>query len=200
MFPNTKDRMVVHIQHLPASTVLHQDQRTPLSVFLLWPSALKLQTHFQFVCWNFESLNCVIWRKEKRAAWWEHGGRASVFLSGRMTSLSTSATLPSPWHVNREGLGYQTHWGSQNELMQLISDVFSTCLPLAGRNWKSCLARKRECNLDYADWMIWPHERLPLLLPRPLFSFLHPSLPSFLALIFVAPQKNVAKRNVGGKT
>lgn len=86
---------------------------------------------------------------------------------------------PSSCHVNREGLGYQTYWGGQNELMQLTSCFFSTCLPSVGRNWKSCLAKERECNLDYADRRIRAHERAVLLLPMPLFSFLHPSLPSF---------------------
>lgn len=146
----------------------------------LMPLCLKAADTFP-ICllefWKFELCNTEE-RKEGRMmrAWWE--GKC---LPERQDDLPINQChTPSPWHVNREGLGYQTHWGSQNELMQLISDVFSTCLPLAGRNWKSCLARKRECNLDYADWMIWPHERLPLLLPRPLFSFLHPSLPSFL--------------------
>lgn len=86
---------------------------------------------------------------------------------------------PSSCHVNREGLGYQTYWGGQNELMQLTSCFFSTCLPSVGRNWKNCLAKERECNLDYADRSIRAHERAVPLLPMPLFSFLHPSLPSF---------------------
>lgn len=86
---------------------------------------------------------------------------------------------PPPCHVNREGLGYQAVGGGQNELMQLTRRFFPTCLPSVGRNWKSCPAKERKCNLDYADRRIHADERPFLQLPMPLFSFLHAFLPSF---------------------
>lgn len=63
--------------------------------------------------------------------------------------------------------------------MQLTSCFFSTCLPSVGRNWKSCLAKERECNLDYADRRIRAHERA--VPPASHASFLFPS--PFLTIV-----------------
>lgn len=102
------------------------------------------------------------------------GGGASVFRSGRSTSLSTSSTFPRPAVSTQADYSTARIEGAKNELMQLTNCFFLTCLPPVGRNWKSCPTKEEECNLDYADWSTQTHKRAVLLLPIPLFFFPSP--------------------------
>lgn len=99
------------------------------------------------------------------------GGEASVFRSGRSTSLSTSSTFPRPVVSTQADYSTASIEEARNELMQLTNCFFLTCLLPVGRNWKSCPAKEEECNLDYADWSTQTHKRAVLLLPIPSFLF-----------------------------
>lgn len=154
----------------------------PISL-LVWPccawakeAKLQQKTNFQFVGLNFVSRSRLTLKKEKRGNMMRERWEGKCLPERQEDLPINQCHTSTSCHVNSEGLGYQTYWGGQNELMQLTSCFFSTCLPSVGRNWKSCLAKERECNLDYADWRIRAHERVVLLLPMSLFSFLHPSL------------------------
>lgn len=153
---------------------------TPIQ-FLSLSNCVVLEFKSQFSICLFEFHELELFKAEgKQEGCMMRGRWEGKCLPERQEELPINRHhTPSSCHVNREGLGYQTYWGGQNELMQLTSCFFPTCLPSVGRNWKSCLAKERECNLDYADQSMQTHERAVLLLPMPLFSFLHPSLPSF---------------------
>lgn len=120
---------------------------------------------------------------------WRRGG-ASVFRSGRSTSLSTSSTFPRPVVSTQADYSTASIEEAKNELMQLTNCFFLTCLPPVGRNWKSCPAKEEECNLDYADWSTQTHKRPVLLLLIPLFFFPSP----FLAIIPTPSPLSLGKR------
>lgn len=124
------------------------------------------------------------------------GGGASVFRSGRSTSLSTRSTFPRPAVSTQADYSTASIEEGKNELMQLTNCFFLTCLSPVGRNWKSCTGTEEECNLDYADWSIQTHKRAVLLLPIPLFFFPSP----FTAILPTPSSLSLRKRAGVNKT